>query len=99
MRSDSAASRGISPDKPPAAGRTTLATWPKAICRALEAAGCDVPSLLKQAGFDPGILNEPTGRCPCEQGVALWRCAFAATGDPAFARKAPSHIKQTSFHA
>jgi len=99
MRNESAASRMTSPDKPPAAGRTTLATWPKAICRALEAAGCDVPSLLKQAGFDPEILNEPTGRCPFEQGVALWRCAISATGDPAFGLKVASHIKHTSFHA
>jgi AraC-like DNA-binding protein len=90
MRTDSVAGH---------AGRTTLATWAKAICRALEASGCDVPVILARAGFDPGILKEPTGRCPFEQGVALWRCAIDATGDPAFGLKVASHIKHTSFHA
>jgi AraC-like DNA-binding protein len=99
MRTERAARRVTEPARAPAAGRTTLATWAKAICRALDAAGCDVPALLAQAGFDPAILNEPTGRCPFEQGVALWRCAIAATGDPAFGLKVASHIKHTSFHA
>ena len=32
--------------------RTTLGTWVKAICRALDAAGCDSAALLAEAGFD-----------------------------------------------
>jgi AraC-like DNA-binding protein len=99
MRTDSAANRVAAPDRAPAARSTTLATWAKAICGALDAAGCDVPHILAQAGFDPEILNEPTGRCPFEQGVSLWRCAIAATGDSAFGLKVASHFKQTSFHA
>jgi AraC-like DNA-binding protein len=99
MRTDSAASRVTSPEKPAAFGRTTLAAWCKAICRALDAGGYDVPSVLKHAGFDPDILSDPTGRCPFEQGVALWRWAIAVTGDPAFGLKVASHIKHTSFHA
>lgn len=99
MRTDSAANHVTALDKAPVAGSTTLATWAKAICGALDAAGCDVPDLLARAGFDPESLNEPTGRCPFEQGVALWRCAIAETGDPAFGLKVASHIKHTSFHA
>jgi len=99
MRTDSAATRVPGLDIGPAPRSTTLATWPKAICRALDAAGCDVPALLAKAGLDQDILNEPTGRCRFEQGVALWHCAVAATGDPAFGLKVASHIKHTSFYA
>jgi AraC-like DNA-binding protein len=55
--------------------------------------------LLSRAGLDPCILNEPTARCPFEQGVALWRCAIEATGDDAFGLKVASQIKHNSFHA
>jgi len=96
---DGATTRTPGLELAPAARGTTLATWPKAICRALDAAGCDVPSLLAQAGLDQEILNEPNGRCRFEQGVALWHCAVAATGDPAFGLKVASHIKHTSFYA
>jgi AraC-like DNA-binding protein len=83
----------------PSGNGTTLASWSKVICRALEAAGCDVPQLLAKAGFDADSLNEPTARLPFEQGVALWRCAVEATGDPGFGLKVASQIKNTSFHA
>jgi len=97
MRTDSAAERG--PDRAAHAGSTTLVTWAKAICRALEVAGCDVPKILSQAGLDPTILNDPTARCPFEQGVTLWRCAIEATGDDAFGLKVASQFRHTSFHA
>jgi AraC-like DNA-binding protein len=99
MRTDGVAERATGSDRSASAGSTTLITWSKAICRALEAAGCDVSKLLSQAGLDPTILNEPTARCPFGQGVALWRCAIEATGDDAFGLKVASHIKHTSFHA
>jgi AraC-like DNA-binding protein len=79
--------------------RTTLGTWVKAICRALEAAGCDSAALLAEAGFDPKSLDSPTARCPLTHTARLWRVAVAATHDPAFGIKVASHIKQTTFHA
>jgi AraC-like DNA-binding protein len=79
--------------------RTTLGTWVKAICRALDAAGCDSAALLTEAGFDIKSLDGPTVRCPLTQTARLWRIAVAATGDPAFGIKVASHIKQTTFHA
>jgi AraC-like DNA-binding protein len=79
--------------------RTTLGTWVKAICRALDAAGCDSAALLAEAGLDPKALDGPTVRCPLTQTERLWRIAVAATGDPAFGIKVASHIKQTTFHA
>jgi AraC-like DNA-binding protein len=79
--------------------RTTLGTWVKAICRALEAAGCESTALLAEAGFDLKALDGPTVRCPLTQTARLWGLAVAATGDPAFGIKVASHIKQTTFHA
>jgi AraC-like DNA-binding protein len=78
---------------------STLGTWVKAICRALEAAGCDSTALLGEAGFDVKALDGPTVRCPLTHTARLWGLAVAATGDPAFGIKVASHIKQTTFHA
>ena len=78
--------------------RTTLGTWVKAICRALEAAGCDSAALLAEAGFDLKSLDGPNVRCPLTHTERLWRIAVTATGDPAFGIKVASHIKQTTFH-
>jgi len=79
--------------------RTTLGTWVKAICRALEAAGCDSAALLAEAGLDLKSLEGPNARCPLTHTARLWRLAVAATEDPAFGIKVASHIKQTTFHA
>src|SRR5712671_1042237 len=79
--------------------RTTLGTWVKAICRALEAAGCDSAALLAEAGLDLRYLDGPRARAPLTHTERLWKLAVAATGDPAFGIKVASHIKQTTFHA
>jgi AraC-like DNA-binding protein len=79
--------------------RTTLGTWVKVICRALDAAGCDSAALLAEAGFDVKSLEGPNVRCPLTHTARLWRIAVAATDDPAFGIKVASHIKQTTFHA
>jgi AraC-like DNA-binding protein len=76
-----------------------LATWIKAIGRALDAAGCDGAAILAQAGFDPHELEGPTARCPLINNGRLWQLALEATGDPAFGLKVASHIKHTTFHA
>src|ERR1700734_39375 len=99
MRTQSCTGFGSSAAREYQGVRTTLGTWVKAICRALEAAGCDSAALLTEAGFDPKSLDGPTGRCPLTHTPRLWRIAVAATGDPAFGIKVASHIKQTAFHA
>lgn len=38
---------------------TTLSSWVRAICRAVEDAGCDSARLLQQAGMDPRLLEDP----------------------------------------
>jgi len=99
MRTQSCTASGSSAAREYQGVRTTLGTWVKAICRALEAAGCDSVALLTEAGFDPKSLDGPTARCPLTHTARLWRIAVAATGDPAFGIKVASHIKQTTFHA
>src|SRR5271154_23789 len=80
-------------------GKTTLGSWIKAVCRALDAAGCDSAKLLAEAGVEANALDGPTARCALSSSLRLWSLAMAATGDPAFGLKVASHIKPTSFHA
>src|SRR5271168_2864974 len=80
-------------------GKTTLCSWVKSVCRALEAAGCDSETLLAEAGFEANSLDGPTARCALSFSLRLWSLAMAATGDPAFGLKVASQIKPTSFHA
>jgi AraC-like DNA-binding protein len=76
-----------------------LGTCVKAIGRALDAAGCDGPALLTEAGFDLKELEGPDTRCPLVKTGHLWRIALAATGDPAFGLKLTRQYKHTMFHA
>jgi AraC-like DNA-binding protein len=76
-----------------------LGSYVKAVGRALDAAGCDGPALLAEAGFDLKNLDGPDTRCPLANTGHLWRIAVAATGDPAFGVKVANHYKHTSFHA
>ena len=76
-----------------------LATWVRAVVRALDAAGCNGEALLAQAGFDRRDLEGATTRCPLANSGRLWEISVAATGDPAFGLKVASHLKPTTFHA
>ena len=78
---------------------TILGTCVKALGRALDAAGCDGPALLTEAGFDLRELDGPDTRCPLAKIGHLWRIALAATGDPAFGLKLTRQYKHTTFHA
>src|ERR1700737_1596558 len=99
MRTQATTAAGSVPVKDGQVARTTLGTWVKAICRALEAAGCDSAALLAEAGLDLKSLDGPNTRCPLTHTERLWRIAVAATRDPAFGIKVASHIKHTTFHA
>src|ERR1700693_1563107 len=87
------------PGKDIRGGRTILVTWVRAICRALDAAGCDSAALLAEAGLDLKSLDGPTARCPIAPVSLLWRAAVDGAGDPAFGLQVASHIKQTTFNA
>jgi AraC-like DNA-binding protein len=99
MQTQASTASGSVPVKDGQGVRTTLGTWVKAICRALEAAGCDSAALLAEAGLDLKCLDGPNARAPLTHTERLWKLAVAATGDPAFGIKVASHIKQTTFHA
>src|ERR1700761_2942924 len=83
----------------PRQGGDVIAGWVKAICRALDAAGCDSGALLAKAGFQSECLDGPGARCSVANTARLWELSVAATGDPAFGVKVASHIKNTTFHA
>ena len=61
---------GSAPGKDIRGGRTILVTWVRAICRALDAAGCDSAALLAEAGFDLKSLDGPDGTLPDSPRVA-----------------------------
>ena len=82
-----------------ASGKTTLCSWVRALCRALEAAGCDSAAALAAAGLDAKAMDGPTARCPVTGSLKLWKVALDKTGDPAFGLKVASYIRPTSFHA
>lgn len=45
-----------------------------------EAEGVDVPTLLRDAGFDPQSLRQQHARVPVDEVTRLWRVAIAQTG-------------------
>ena len=76
-----------------------LGTCVKVMGRALDAAGCNGPALLAQAGFDSKDLDGPDARAPLRKTGRLWKYALAATGDPAFGVKLAQHYTYTTFHS
>ena len=80
-------------------GRTTAGGWVKAICCAMDAAGCDGRPHLAYAGLDLKALNHPALRCSLDLSIQLWESALEATGDPAFGVKAGSYVNATTFHS
>lgn len=78
---------------------TTLASWARAIGKALDAAGVDSAALLRNAGIDPRTLADPNARCPQAQLLRLWQLAVQATRDEAFGLRVSQHIGATTFHA
>jgi hypothetical protein len=54
---------------------TALASWVKAIQKALEKAGVDSQPLLEQAGLDLQALNDPDARYSLKQTANLWKLA------------------------
>jgi AraC-like DNA-binding protein len=83
----------------PANTATSLSSWARAIRKPLEASGCDGDALLREAGMDPALLDDPTARYPLAQTTRLWRLAVAASGDPCFGLRVASAVSQTTFHA
>lgn len=80
-------------------GFTALASWTRAIRKALLAARLDADALLREAGIDPAALVDPDARLPVAQTTRLWQLAVVASGDPAFGLKVAREVQPTTFHA
>ncbi|MFC4249874.1 AraC family transcriptional regulator [Sinimarinibacterium flocculans] len=78
---------------------TSLSSWARTIRRTIDAAGCDGECLMREAGMDPRVLEDPHGRYPLEQTTRLWRLAVDATGDPCLGLRVASGVTHTTFHA
>ena len=78
---------------------TALASWARAIRKALLAQRLNADALLRQAGIEPAALADPDARVPVAQTSTLWRLAVAATGDEALGLRVAREVQPTTFHA
>lgn len=62
--------------------RTSSAAWLEGVLSMFEAEGLDVPSLLRDAGFDPDSLHRQNARIPVDEISVLWQLAVARAGKP-----------------
>ncbi|WP_038216434.1 AraC family transcriptional regulator [Xenophilus azovorans] len=62
--------------------RTSSAAWLTGLLSMFEAEGLDVPSLLRDAGFDPDSLHRQNARIPVDEITVLWQLAVARAGKP-----------------
>jgi len=66
----------------PSPARTSSAAWLGGVLTMFEAEGLDVPTLLRDAGFDAASLHHETTRVPVDQITRLWQLAVARVGRP-----------------
>ena len=59
------------------------ACWVKGAVEAFRQEGVDVAALLRDAGLDLAVLDNPDSRIPTEKFNLLWRLAVARSGNPA----------------
>jgi len=78
---------------------TTLSSWARVVCNAIDAKGIDSTQLLTLAEIDPDVLNNPEGRIPVYKMSQLWELAVEATSDEAFGLSVPPFVQATTFHA
>lgn len=60
--------------------RTSSAAWLEGVLSMFEAEGLDVPSLLRDAGFEPDSLLRQNARIPVDEITVLWQLALARAG-------------------
>ena len=78
---------------------TTLSSWARVVCSAIDARGAESATLLALAEISPTVLNDPEGRIPVSKMSQLWELAVEATEDEAFGLSVPPFVQATSFHA
>src|SRR5215207_1659192 len=77
---------------------TFLASEIRLLTRALAARGVEATALLRSAGLDPSLAEEPRARYPFSRVAAAWSRALEATGDDDFGLEAARHYRATDFH-
>jgi AraC-like DNA-binding protein len=78
-------------------GATVLPVASRALLHACRALGVDSAALLARAGVAPDRLEDPDARLPAEAADAIWREAFAATGDALLALHAAEATPPGAF--
>lgn len=78
---------------------TVLSSWCRVIRKTLDVSGFDGTALLREAGLDPRLLDDPNARYPVSGTARLWRIARRETGDPCFGLKVASQVTNGTFHA
>jgi len=78
---------------------TTLSSWARVVCKAIDDKGVDSTQLLTLAEISPDVFNNPEGRIPVSKMSRLWELAVDATGDDAFGLSVPPFVQPTTFHA
>lgn len=77
---------------------STIATWPLAVARALDACGYASAALLREAGISPDALHDNNQRIPLSAMNRLWRAVDAVTGDECFGLRVAEYCQPTDFH-
>jgi len=82
------------------AKHTTLAAWPLAICRALEAKGIDPEPLLLSAQLQRSdFVDQPDGRIDVNLMTQFWQAVEDKTQNPAFALSVADFVQPMHFRA
>jgi len=83
----------------PLGAPSVLASWARAIVRALEAHGVDGRALAARAGLDAMRLDDANARYPLTATRELWSEAVRATDDPSFGLYVSRFANFATFHA
>jgi AraC-like DNA-binding protein len=78
---------------------TTLSSWVAAVKRALEAKGLDAVGMMREAGLDPALLDDPLARYPAGRALDFWAHALHESNDPLLGLHVSRYVTPSTFHA
>ena len=78
---------------------TALAAPINMLVRVLDNRGLDGRDIVRRAGFDPGLLDQPGARYPEKSYPGLWKLAVEETGDPCIGLALIQHLHASHLHA
>ena len=77
---------------------STITSWARLIWEGLQANGVDADAVFREAGLDPGALNDSGARYPLESMGRLWQLAELRSSDPCFGLTAAEQWYPTTWH-